>query len=281
MRAIIRLIALGCATALLPSCASPPPTVEAPPPTSAATAATSLPTDPVPPVDPVAVAPPVLGERTAEPLAFETRLLGDLYASVAQFRKTHRAERDPSCDPATTLPASAPIRLRGRGPAKSVEIVRLVGDMACATVERCSIAIESDKGWVIAEPEETCTGVIGPGTTVARRQERLTWVEAGDRFLIEYQFTMVSRRTQYGPSAGAKLAVDQSETRWLVLCGIGASKEPSCTAPVMVSCADAQGKVHGVSWRYDAESIILESEANPDECVDGALILGSHRLDFR
>jgi hypothetical protein len=203
------------------------------------------------------------------PLA--ARRLGAPVPSLAEFRKAHPVERDPSCGPIAALPRRAPVRAAGRGPVRAVEIVRLAADMACAPIEQCSLAIRTAKGWFVAEPEETCAGVVGPATRVARRDEQLSW--AGS--VIEYRYTTVTTRSNYSSPTEHRRA-----TRWLVLCGVGASGEPSCTEAVAVSCTDQDGVVSDVSWTHEDGKLVLASKRDPDECLDGPVVVGSHPLEF-
>jgi hypothetical protein len=230
--------------------------------------------------EPAADAPESADERppVANPLA--VRPVGELFASLAAFRKAHPIERDPSCDPVRPGAKSAPVKLRGRGAIRAVEVVRVAGDVACAQVERCSMAIQTDKGWFVEEPETTCNGVIGPASRVARRNERLSWVDAGGTFVIEYLFTVVTTRQSHTASAGSDPAVQRDETRWLSVCGQGGSGEPRCTEPVAVSCADFDGNILRATWHYRAGQLVLESTGDPEQCVNDALTLGSFPLEL-
>lgn len=205
--------------------------------------------------------------------------LGARFASLEAFRKAHPPKRDPSCGPAPARTRSASVRLGARGTITAAEVVRLAADVACAPIERCSLALRTAAGWFVAEPTDTCAGVIGPGARTARQDERLLAVKTSAAELIEYRYTTVIARTSVTPD-GQRAGDERREVRWLVVCGLGASGAPSCTEPIAVSCADAEGTVHAVSWSYADGNLQLESKVDPDACQDEPLVLGTYPLIF-
>ena len=126
---------------------------------------------------------------------------------------------------------------------------------------------------LVPASDETCAGLVGPAQRVSRHSERLSFAEAGERVVLEYRYSTTHVRT-------SKSGEDRHDTAWLVVCGIGESQLPSCTEPIAVSCADADGAVSPVSWMHTAGTLTLESSANPDACERESLILGSYPLTF-
>jgi hypothetical protein len=92
--------------------------------------------------------------------------------------------------------------------------------------------------------------------------------------VIEYVFTVVTSRHHY-----SEPVVERDETRWLTVCGLGASDQPSCTEAVAVSCTDFDGRVQRASWYYRDGQLVLESNADPAQCARGELTLGSFPLE--
>ncbi len=185
-------------------------------------------------------APPESAELM--PAALTPQPLGERYASVAEFRKQHPLERDAACGPPTTkLPKSKLVRTGARGPIKGAEIVRLPADMACAPIERCSLAIQTSKGWYIATSDETCAGVTGPAQRVSRHSERLSFANAGEQVVLEYRYSTTHVRS-------SQSGEQRRDSAWLVVCGIGESEVPSCTEP-MSWCPPTRPRRHSRSWR--------------------------------
>jgi hypothetical protein len=269
---VVVTTAIGC-SAVPPHPAAAGPSVPPSPPAHAVAA--PVPEQPAETLEAEPDLPEPAAEERPEPNPLATRPVGERHDSLAAFRKAHPVERDDSCNPAPPRARSASVGLGGRGAVRAVSVVHLPADMACAPIEVCSMAIQTDRGWFVEEPEETCNGVIGPGTRVARRDERLSWADAGGAAVVEYLFTAVT--TRYAPTG---TQVERSATRWLTVCGLGPSGEPSCTDPVAVSCTDMAGKVSRVSWSYQDGHLVLESDADPEGCMTASLILGSYPLQF-
>jgi hypothetical protein len=72
------------------------------------------------------------------------------------------------------------------------------------------------------------------------------------------------------------------ESRWLVLCGVGESGEPSCTSPVVLSCADLKGAMHEARWSTAEGNVTFESQSNPNSACahDGPFVVGTFPLTF-
>jgi hypothetical protein len=175
--------------------------------------------------------------------------------------------------------------LVARGAVLAARVARVPAVYACLQLEQAAIAIRTKKGWFAAPRGAPMYLRELSGVSVPRAS--LRWVSAGAVEVIEQQFTELTTSTEYRMGAGhSRVEVTvRDETRWVVWCGVGQSGVPSCSSPVVLSCAERAGEAtpqSSVAVSYSDGAVTLTSNADPDTaCAQaGPLTVGAFTFNF-
>lgn len=164
------------------------------------------------------------------------------------------AYRRQACKPGVTIKLEG-----GGGVIRGARVLRVRARPFGPWLERCRLAIETERGWFVDERDDaTCVGITGPLQTVERSNEALAWVGG----LVAYTADVERTTGSHEPgSDGRALRRDEvTRGRVLRLCGVGATGAPGCTAELVIGCADAAGRAVAATWRVDGSRLRIAAD---------------------
>jgi hypothetical protein len=230
--------------------------------------------------EPLDLTTPAPDVATADSDPLKPRPLRGPVASLDEYRAKH-VQSGAQCKRARKK-SSHGKRLGGREPMLGAETFRVDSDDCRA--ERCLFGIRTPKGWFVRESTAACAGALDGSARLETRKEHLSWVDTGNGIALALEYTTIrSAASAEGSDAGVSSASDAMfESRWLVLCGAGESGEPTCTSPVVLSCADLKGAMHEARWSTAEGNVTFESKSDPNSACahDGPFVVGTFPLTF-
>lgn len=126
--------------------------------------------------------------------------IADLEAEIASRVVTPSPE---DCGPPSEAVPRGEVRetvsMELPGPALEARLMRYPGDMACAPIEYCALAIRTASGWWVSPHDDNtwCQGVTGPSSRVVMEDEDVAAHEAGPH-LVVYSGLRVLGSLNYG-----------------------------------------------------------------------------------
>jgi hypothetical protein len=105
-------------------------------------------------------------------------------------------EDDP---PSPRPPMTIVTRIEAQEPLLEAVSLRYPGDIACAPIEYCALALRTARGWWITAHDENawCDGVTGPSSRIELDDENLE-TSADEPGLLTYRGVVVIHRREYG-----------------------------------------------------------------------------------
>lgn len=123
------------------------------------------------------------------------------------------------------------------GPALEVRLMRYPGDIACAPIEYCALAIRTASGWWVTPHEEStwCQGVTGPSSRVSVEDEDVQVDEEQPRLVAHTGFRVLATR-DYGIAKAGPKQERWSETRtpFARLCEVTSDDRVHCQVEALV-----------------------------------------------
>jgi hypothetical protein len=224
------------------------------------------------------------GTSKASPAAapLDPQPLEGPFASLEDYLEANPAPHDDSCGPRPG-PSVRPHRVGAAGRFREARLMRAPGSIACAHVEYCIVGLRTAEGWFVRASSEACHGTLGPGQDVATLAPKTRWIGSGTDQVLAIETTRRTKTLEIREQRGVRdERVQDRESRYLTLCGLGASAKPSCTPPVVLSCPDTKGNTSQASWSWAADQVTFESEADPlGACEwDGPFVVGTFAIRF-
>jgi hypothetical protein len=220
-------------------------------------------------------------ERSHAP--FEATALDGPFGTIDEYLARNPVNHDEECG-ARPKPTGRPQRVPASGPVREGRLLRAPGSLACAPIEYCVLALRTAEGWFVRQSAEPCQGTIGPGRRVSVGATKVRWVAAAaGSAVLAIEETRQTSEVEIAEKGGHRDERQQHrESRYLTLCGAGASTKPSCTTAVVLSCPNANGETTEATWSLAEGNVTLESDADPDAACawDGPFVLGTHPLVF-
>ena len=96
-------------------------------------------------------------------------------------------------------------RIEAQAPLLEAVSLRYPGDIACAPIEYCALALRTARGWWITPHDENvwCDGIIGPSSRIERLDEDLE-APTDQPGLLIYRGTAVKHTREYGGLDGPR-----------------------------------------------------------------------------
>jgi Tetratricopeptide repeat len=148
--------------------------------------------------------------------------------------------------------------------------------------QHCTLAIRTGAGWFIDEYVTECREMGG-------HWERFVDVEAAAlRDLVAggaKELTLELETSEWfnetpEDAADDEMVVTNEKSRWLMVCGVGASGTPSCTPTVLVSWSRDENEGFALEPRFDDGAVVLRVKQGGSH-VEGSIgVLGKHPLRF-
>jgi hypothetical protein len=194
------------------------------------------------------------------------------FDSTDAYLAAHREEATDGCAPHGGQPSVGPKVLPKLGGGMSVKLFRRRTGDSCDPTEHCYIAVQISSGWWLGE--RMCAGRIDGGRSITTADTSLRWVSLQGGHAAAVEYTVTARNTT--------TSRPEEQIRWLRLCGVGSSRQPSCTRPVILSCTTAGGAQQVASFAVKEGRVSLRSTATPGEACDGsdAFVLGENSVTF-
>ena len=201
----------------------------------------------VQPAEPTRVAedeptPPASPPSPPSPTALSEVLQGPVADLDAEIRG-RVLELPEDCDPPSEQFPRGEVRATASaelsGPALEVRLMRYPGDIACAPIEYCALAIRTASGWWVTPHDESswCQGVTGPSSRVSVEDEDVAADEQRPGVVAHTGFRLLATR-DYGTTRDGPKQERWSETRtpFARLCEVTSDDRVHCQveAPVPV-----------------------------------------------
>ena len=232
----------------------------------------------------VAVAP----DTPPDQALVATKLDGPHRSLAAWCAAYVAANPDEPCSPDQGMFEEQTGQLRARGAWKQVRMLRV------GAFETCALAVRTRAGWFVEPGVAECRELGGRWDRLVTADEiaiRDVLPGREPELVVRLTSEMVSNITDSGAQAETQVLQESTERLYL-LCGIGASGQPSCLPALTVGYAESfQAEPAGtetpkpekwsVAVSADADGIQLRAESGAGSMsAEATKLLGRHRLGF-
>lgn len=226
-----------------------------------------------------------LAPGAAPPEALEAEKLAGPFASIAAYcKQLRRDDPDEPCDGGEN--PFADTKLPKAPPWKAVRV------FVAGYEEACNLAVQTDAGWWVAEGFAECKLMGGRWDRDVEPQDgELADVLPGGAPELLLRWGTQESYNDSDPESET-MTIDFQSRKLLYVCGIGASKAPSCLGPVVTelthsTASDPPSKRDPPekSWKVDATfagGVLVLAATSGASGMSGAesKLLGAHPLAF-
>lgn len=165
-------------------------------------------------------------------------------------------------------------------PLAGVRLFTTDASIATLPTKRCHIGIRTERGWFIADIEGTCSGALGPSSSIriTRAVARLLDSSSSPRVAVDFT---VEKTVEATSRKAGRTSIVRTESHSVVLCGWGPRQSLRCTDPILLGCTDDGGTMQDAAWTLAAGHLRLSGAPQHASCLLGSeLEMGDYQIHF-